>query len=1284
MNSRKLRILGLLWLLLLIPLLSYNQSVTYDKDIKLPDEDFRSSPSIDIILADNYLYIYTLKNIIIYQQDENGLTNVGSIDFGKSFGRFAPMYFDHILYAPDSKFMTHDSLNHILYFVTPDLSLEYVNTDFLDTVSNVISLPPDNYPENMTLHAYSKLEFDVLNQRLFWLVRTLDDNLHSFDAYFGIYNKTGNSWEKVYSESLDGSLNNLNLINTFTINTINSDVYLARKYIIEQRSWNSTYETYELIDTIKTPAQERNSKMIFIKNKNLLLVFPFLLNSFNYLDKHIYQIDIRTSLVNKILSPSRKILDAKYIKETEDLILCYADDSFRQIQTDIDHDIAVYHLNSDGNNQIFELSSLISTNYEDEIDVEVENLNRPFKLIKSINGNLIVSKKNEIVLLKSQGASEYNVEHISYSRDNYFNAGVADSNGVSYILNLLSSGFEIIDSTYAEIENIRTAYPVYNIVYNPQNRKLFFFNRLAAEKTGFFIYDLNTEEQVFMSTDRAIGDLIYNPVNNHILISEYGPDEGPGAVIKVYDENMNLFKSLQYFAFDYPGRMFYAPNNKIYLSLNMHADSKMPKLKVIDAENYVSLATISIGLENEIDNISNTFQSFFCYNPYNDCVYATFSPYYQNNVFQPYQTSYNNNISNSIFPFESEPLNDYDGKLLRLNKNNMVQRLDIGAPSEIICANGLSDENNGILYINTKSGLKLFDCSNNSFVELQGGNIPFVFDMDYCPLDNTVLAYSYEQISVIGNPDQYKIHIFKVKEDGSYVEIWTKLGLASSISFNKYDSKLYVYFLGEAELLGEEYTKVFILDPLNENNSDPTVVTLPYKSLFPEVKPQSNFPFFDAYNKAYFPNGTHSSVSVLNFTAKEPLDLDSTDWNWVSFPRTINHPSTNSKMVVEDNIQPFQVDQARLFNLPFGESSGSEVWMTYSGNQWDVSGGLVSIYNTRGYKLNIDKDNLAERKLYLEGTLINENSKISRLYPYSENWVGYWLQESQDVFDAIDDVVLSDLYVIKAQDWTCVRDDQIQGAQPYWICDDNNTVVNYGEMLILKTYRDNYNFRWNNSNKKNVHSKLKNKNYFSYQVDSDYTPIIVELDSSDKPIEIGAFVGDKCVGASLVEPGEHKIVIRAYLSKFDKQCVTFEKYYGLNKKNIKVNNYSVYNHFSNKLEKRFIKSNEKADYIRVVTNNKKYNDKTDDNSLQLNIYPNPVENKFDIEFYLIENSEIKIKIIDINGKLVSKELKTFAGAGPNSMTININKICDEKLQKGVYVLIMEINKKSISRKLIIK
>lgn len=86
------------------------------------------------------------------------------------------------------------------------------------------------------------------------------------------------------------------------------------------------------------------------------------------------------------------------------------------------------------------------------------------------------------------------------------------------------------------------------------------------------------------------------------------------------------------------------------------------------------------------------------------------------------------------------------------------------------------------------------------------------------------------------------------------------------------------------------------------------------------------------------------------------------------------------------------------------------------------------------------------------------------------------------------------------------------------------------------------------------------------------------------------------------------------------------------------------------------------------------------NKLQLQIYPNPNEGKFHLEFNLEAKQNIEISIFNESGKKVCERIITDAEIGENRYRIEEDKL----KQSGVYLIKLKMNNKEVVQKVIVE
>jgi len=86
---------------------------------------------------------------------------------------------------------------------------------------------------------------------------------------------------------------------------------------------------------------------------------------------------------------------------------------------------------------------------------------------------------------------------------------------------------------------------------------------------------------------------------------------------------------------------------------------------------------------------------------------------------------------------------------------------------------------------------------------------------------------------------------------------------------------------------------------------------------------------------------------------------------------------------------------------------------------------------------------------------------------------------------------------------------------------------------------------------------------------------------------------------------------------------------------------------------------------------------TSNNLVVLGAYPNPIVDNVTVQFYLHQSENINVKVYDITGKLVFKNIASNLSIGVNYMQLNL-----QSLEAGTYNLVLETNFHRSTKKLV--
>jgi hypothetical protein len=312
--------------------------------------------------------------------------------------------------------------------------------------------------------------------------------------------------------------------------------------------------------------------------------------------------------------------------------------------------------------------------------------------------------------------------------------------------------------------------------------------------------------------------------------------------------------------------------------------------------------------------------------------------------------------------------------------------------------------------------------------------------------------------------------------------------------------------------------------------------------------------------------------------------------------------------------------------------------------------------------LDIDENESNMPLIDLHGAKLNPTTAIT-LSTNHENWVGYFIAESQMPEDAIPEDVFDHITYLKAQYWTMIR----QETEPYtWFIKGNVTPIRYGDMVIIEVDSQ-QTLVWNNPEEPAEEMEALTTEYYSFTEQADYLPIFVETDSISDIQEIAVLAGNEVVGAGVRLPGDTLVEVNAYLEGVPAGTpLEFETWSGYKSQPVLAGDYAVQNRNTGNYEKRVIYKGERAKYHLVSL--KAGQDALISKSLSdATCLPNPFSRETLFTFRLNTEGNVGLAIYDLAGNHISELLNGELPAGYYEAVWDGRNTAGTQMQNGVYI-----------------
>ncbi|MBT6993946.1 MAG: T9SS type A sorting domain-containing protein, partial [Candidatus Cloacimonetes bacterium] len=487
-------------------------------------------------------------------------------------------------------------------------------------------------------------------------------------------------------------------------------------------------------------------------------------------------------------------------------------------------------------------------------------------------------------------------------------------------------------------------------------------------------------------------------------------------------------------------------------------------------------------------------------------------------------------------------------------------------------------------------------------------------------------------------------------------------GYFSFIKYNRYD-RLHAGLNPDLVILHENISA----DPEFNNFDDYDFTLLPDSPCIDTGDPDG----------ASDPDGTRTDMGIIPFHHACDIKYFHADYNWVSFPRLpMDEHQNENQFVTADNIvddiTPFPRSLRLLHEIDYAPYA-----LTYDNSSWSQGPQSYEMCSSRGYKFKTK--NPENTQITVDGSRLVPETAIDLIA--GENWIGYWLPESQNINDAFGEAHFDKIISVKAEDWewkpmpTNDRDgnDYIT-AQDYYPMQP----FQYGKGYVVTLEESINSFQWQTGVAAIV-KEIPKAQHFEFTVLPDYESVMIDtIINGEDVIEVGAFVDDRCVGAAVVE--KYPVQLLAYTEGANRSTELTFQVIEAGRSIAKDVNYTTLNIEMGKFENRALCLGNYPHNIVSLEKNETANEQPFENFCLKRNHPNPFTGETTISFSLTTNlhEKARIDIFNIRGQKVKTLFSGLVKSGQHEMVWNGTDANDKAVSSGVYFYKLKIGNKELT------
>ncbi|MDO9577622.1 MAG: T9SS type A sorting domain-containing protein [Candidatus Cloacimonadales bacterium] len=407
--------------------------------------------------------------------------------------------------------------------------------------------------------------------------------------------------------------------------------------------------------------------------------------------------------------------------------------------------------------------------------------------------------------------------------------------------------------------------------------------------------------------------------------------------------------------------------------------------------------------------------------------------------------------------------------------------------------------------------------------------------------------------------------------------------------------------------------------------------------------------------------GIKSDFETKTYTFPSQWTIPDCGWKWLSFDILYPEEDDNiAEFFLAPISEPTKLDRAWF--KPHSNNS-NPAYISFD-EQLNLDHLFTSPY---GYKFHT----FTECQFTVTGQRCPAETTFPLFGNNQENWIGYFLEETQHIYDAFADQ-LANITGLRTQHWAIKK-------PPNGIWPDVPYTISPGDMVIAYCDDDVPLFTWNYTESREKYTVLESQD-FNYEEESDYIPVFIELDPNDLPSEIGAYVDGECKGATVVQDTTAQIC--AYVLENQGEDLEFEFSYGSREQNKRIKEYGINEPETSKTVKGTIQIDNSRDCYYVSFKDGQNNTPVTA-KIEITNFPNPFNPETMLFFSLPNEQEIELTVYNLKGQKVKQLASGQFPDGEHSIVWNGKDDNGKSVGSGLYLYKLKTGDKVISKKMLL-